>query len=91
MGDCLCTHVLNCDERIYEIDYRIEIKQKSNSMSAPLRFISSRVSPRASHRRHSRKFPARFVFVFKYKTSAFVTGKCGVKVKSAGELTRMAY
>ena len=30
----------------------IEINHKSNSMSAPLKFMSSRMSPRASHRRH---------------------------------------
>ena len=28
--------------------HRIEINQKSNSMSAPLKFMSSRMSPRAS-------------------------------------------
>ena len=32
--------------------HRIEINQKSNSMSAPLKFMSSRMSPRASHRRY---------------------------------------
>ena len=73
--------------------HRIEINlQKSNSMSAHLKFMSSRMSLCASHRRHptpsvrrpSGKFPRQFwppaVFVYKYKTlakrHAFVTGKC---------------
>ena len=43
--------------------------------------MSSRMSPRASHRRHF--LPPAF-FVYKFKTSAFVTGKCHLKVKSAG-------
>ena len=32
--------------------HRIEINQKSDSLSAPLKLMSSRMSPRASHRRH---------------------------------------
>ena len=37
------------DEVFYR---RIEINQKSDSLSAPLKSMSSRMSPRASHRRH---------------------------------------
>ena len=51
--------------------------------------------------RHPGKFPRQFLkpafFVYrvllepyKYKTSAFATSKCRLKVKSAGELARMA-
>ena len=82
-------------------------------MSAPLKFMSSRMSPRiypltsiyvtlcievsaylivavTPSIRHSGKFPRQFLppafFVYKYKTSAFfVTGKCRLKVKGAGE------
>ena len=73
-----------------------EINQKSDFLSAPLKLMASRMSPRASHRRHQyailasspRQFlpPAFFVYIgpYKYKTSAFVTGKCRLKVKSAG-------
>ena len=32
--------------------HRIEINQKSDSLSVPLKLMSSRMSPRASHRRH---------------------------------------
>ena len=34
------------------LNHRIEINQKSDSLSAPLKSMSSRMSPRASHRRH---------------------------------------
>ena len=76
--------------------HRIEINQKSNSMSAPLKFMSSRMSPRASQSspsytpsiRHPGTFPRQFLpqafFVHKYKTPTFVTGKCRLKVKNAG-------
>ena len=64
-------------------------------MSACLKLMSSRMSSRASHRCHqyailassSGSFYRRlfsYVGSYKYKTSAFVTGKCRLKVKSAG-------
>ena len=64
-------------------------------MSAPLTLMSSRMSPRASHRRHQYAIlvssPGSFYRrLFRIlvqnvsKTSAFVTGKCRLKVKSAG-------
>ena len=85
--------------------HRIEINQKSDSLSAPLKLMSSRMSPRASHRCHQYAIlvssPGSFyrrLFSYighKYKTSAFVTGKCRLKVKSAGGTSqdgvKMAY
>ena len=73
----------------------IEINQKSDSVSAPLKLMSSRMSPRASHRRHQYAILASspgsfyrrlfsYIGLYKYKTSAFVTGKCRFKVKCAG-------
>lgn len=63
---------------------------------APLKFMSLRISPRTSQSspsirkinwRHPGKFPQQFwplaFFVYKYKTSAFITSKCCLKVKSA--------
>ena len=68
--------------------------------------MSSRTSPRASHRRHQyailasspgsfyRRFFA-YIGSYKYKTAAFVTGKCRLKVKSGGRTSqdgvKMAY
>ena len=67
--------------------------QKSNSMKKKL--MSSHMSPRASHSRHQYPILANspgssyrrlfsYIGPYKYKTSAFVTGKCRFKVKSAG-------
>ena len=63
------------------LGHRIEIDQKSDSVSAPLKLMFSRMSPRASHRRHqyailasspgsfySRLFS--YIGPYKYKTSA---------------------
>ena len=44
--ECLMTYA------VAQLCHRIEINQKSNSVSAPLKSMSSRMSPRASHRRH---------------------------------------
>ena len=41
---------LTCDDT-RQSNHRIEINQKSNSMSTPLKLMSSRMSTRASHRR----------------------------------------
>ena len=58
-----------------------QINQKSNSLSAPLKLVSSRMSPRASHRRHRYAILASspgsfyrrlfsYTGPYKYKTSA---------------------
>ena len=61
--------------------HRIETNQKYNSKLAPLKLMSSRMSPRASQSspsiRHPGKFPRQFwppaFFVYKYKTSENVS------------------
>ena len=80
--------------------------QKSDSLSAPLKLMPLSVSPRASHHRHQYAILAsslgsfyRWLFSYigpyKYKMSAFVTGKCCLKVKSVRETSQdgvnMAY
>ena len=73
----------------------MEINRKSDSMSASLKSMSSRMSPRASHRRHQYAILASspggfyrrlfsYIGPYKYKTPPFVTGKRLLKVKSAG-------
>ena len=63
-----------------------QINQKSDSLSAPLKLMYSRISS-SPWQVPPGVLTAGF-FVFKYKnvsrTSAFVTGKCRIKVKSAG-------
>ena len=85
---------VNFDSYFYAAySHRIEINQKSDSLSAPLKLMSSRMSPRASHRRHQYaildsspgSFDRQLFRILVQNASAFVTGKCRFKVKSAGE------
>ena len=81
-----------------QLYHRIEINQKSDSLSAPLKLMSLRMSPRTSHRCHQQAILAsspssfdrrhfRILVQNVSKTSAFITGKCSFKVlKCQGNL-----
>ena len=85
-------------------NHRIEIKQKFNSLSASLKLMSSRMSPRASHRRHptpsirhSGKFPRQFwppafpyISTKRQQNVGFRNQQMSLNGKHAGELARMA-
>ena len=74
---------------------RSRTRTRSRTLSAPLKFMSSRLSPRASDRRHQYAILAsspgsfdrrlfRILVQNVSKMSAFITAKCRFKVKSAG-------
>ena len=76
--------------------HRVEIDQNSDSLLTPLKLMYSRMSPRAYHHHHQYtiltsspgSFDRRLFRIIVQnvsKTSAFVTGKCRFKVKSAGK------
>ena len=78
----------------WDLSHGTEINQKSDSLSTHCAHVASRISSSPPTRaRHPGKFPRQFwppAFSYtkrqlSYKTSAFVTGKCRLKVKSAGE------